>query len=549
MRKKKTLMLSVPERLEGLAVVVLAIAALTFLGISAHALYLYPVPDSYRWYGDETWLLLGWKNLIAHGHMVIPVALQSAIVKSPGLWLGSGWFTALWYGLPQLLFPPPFDPISIGRSVSFLFAFATFFLIGFAGYRLRLSASITAFSIVLLMITRAMTFASHSARYDMITGFAVVAFIAFFAIRVSPNSPDQPRKHRPRCSRRFAFWLGCVAFLACLTISPHAGALLLLPTVFIAWYFGAFRTARHTLSLVAGVCIAFAALAVVYLLANHELALTGIASGDNETSAYLRHLPIMHLFSWSAERHQLGAKLDYLWDEAPAFAFVFLLIALSEILLLMRRVHHEATLFLTICLACVLLSGAIFQSTLPYYISYFLPLAALTFAAHLQEWAKSVWLHPTVAVVSLLLTAEIFAIRLPELSNAATMGKRLDDANIAAVQAAIEQTSRNWEPGAVHPLILAQGPAIHELLRDTTIRVMSEAFLFFPLRRELPDSVIAHADVNYILDYGKPMTPEYEVAIRKWKPIFFRSGTLLDRTLDYFHDTASELDTLTLYQV
>jgi hypothetical protein len=66
---------------------------------------------------------------------------------------------------------------------------------------------------------------------------------------------------------------------------------------------------------------------------------------------------------------------------------------------------------------------------------------------------------------------------------------------------------------------------------------------------ESTDSAIARADVNYIIDYHKPMTPEYDRAIRKWKPIFSRTGPLLDRTLNYFHDTTSELDTLTMYQV
>ena len=551
MHKKKTLMLSVPQRLEGLAVVVLAIAALMCLGMSAHTLFQFPVPDTYRWYGDETqtWMLLGWKNLLLHGRLIIPFALESRLQYPPGLLLGSSWFTALWYGLPQLLAPPSVDPVTTGRTVSFCFAIATLAIIGLAGYRLKLSASITTFAMVLLVATRAFTFASHSARYDMITGFSVTAFIAFFAVLLDSNSSDDSQEHRLQCSPRFAFWLGLVALLAWLTISPHTGALLFLPTMFIAWYFGAFRTVRNAIALVAGMAIAFAALAVVYLAANHHLVLTGIVSGDNQANSYLQHLPILRLFSWSAERHQLGAKLYYLWHEAPAFSIALPLIALSEVGLLLRRNPHRPTLFLTICLGWVLLSGAILQSTLPYYASYFLPLAALTLAAHAHEWTKEAWLHPLIAVASIAVTVEIFAFWLPELGNAGRMGKRIDDANIAAVQAAIEQASRNWEPGAEHPLILAQGPAIHELLRDTTIRIMSEAFLFFPLRPESPDSVIARADVNYILDYDKPMTPEYERAVRKWKPVFSRSGPLLDRTLNYFHDTASELDTLTLYQV
>jgi hypothetical protein len=105
------------------------------------------------------------------------------------------------------------------------------------------------------------------------------------------------------------------------------------------------------------------------------------------------------------------------------------------------------------------------------------------------------------------------------------------------------------------PLVFAQGPAIHELLRDTNIRVMSESFIFFPLPQErnqplqTTDSVFSHARVAYVLDYNKPMTSEYETAVRRGTPIFSRIGPLIDRSVDYFHDSTSEIDTLTLYRM
>ncbi|HEY3874178.1 MAG TPA: hypothetical protein VGM92_01770, partial [Candidatus Kapabacteria bacterium] len=128
---------------------------------------------------------------------------------------------------------------------------------------------------------------------------------------------------------------------------------------------------------------------------------------------------------------------------------------------------------------------------------------------------------------------------------------RINHANEAAVEAAIEQASRSWDPKAPKPMILAQGPAVHELLRDSSLHLMCESFLFFPVPGvpQTTDSIIARARVKYIIDYNKPMTAEYELAVRRGTPIFSRSGPLLDRTVDYFHDTASELDTLTMYKV
>src|SRR5579863_1521269 len=111
LRKRKSRTVSVPRRLEGLAGVALAVAVLMLLSVSAHSLYQFPVPDSYRWYGDETWLMVAWKNLVSHGRMIVPIALESTLRNPPGLFLGSSWFTAVWYGLPQLLAPPHVDPI------------------------------------------------------------------------------------------------------------------------------------------------------------------------------------------------------------------------------------------------------------------------------------------------------------------------------------------------------------------------------------------------------------------------------------------------------
>ncbi len=544
--------LTSPYRLEQLASLALAISVLVFLGMSFQTLYQFPVPDSYRWYGDETqtWMLLGWKNLFAHGKLIVPIGLESMLERSPGLFLGSSWFPALWYGLPQLLAPSHVDPVSIGRTVTFVFALLTLLVIGFTCYRLKISASLTALCIALIATTRTFTFASHSARYDMITGFAVTAFIAFFAVRAQNSSPPSRT-----CSRSFAFFLGFAALMAAFIVSPHTGMLLLLPVMFIASYFGVIRNIWNFFSLLTGAITAFAMLAGAYLAANHNLVLAGLTMGDNQASSYLDHLPVLHFFSRNAQVHQLGPKLYYLLHEAPTFVIVLPLILLSAIALFMRKVQHASTFVLTACLAGVLFGAAFLQNTLPYYLSYYVPLAGLTFAAHANEWRKFPWLPPLTTVVSFAVVVGIFAIGIPELDHAGQIGKHIDDTNIAAIHTAIEIVKRDWEPNVTKPLILAQGPAVHELLRDTTVRVMSESFIFFPLPRErnqplqTTDSVFAHAGVAYAIDYNKPMTSEYEMAVRRGTPIFSRIGPLLDRTVDYFQDSTIEIDTLTLYRI
>ena len=540
MKKKATLLPSGIERLEGLSLVLLIVPALVFLYVSARTLYLFPVADSYRWYGDETWMLLAWKNLISHGSLAVPIALGSTLQSSPGLLLGSGWVAALFYGLPQLIFDVSTDPITIGRTVSFLFGLATLGIIAWTGLRLRLPTAPTLLAIVLVVITQSFTFATHSARYDMMTGFTVIAFVAHFAVRV---------EKRTTYGALFAFLFGACALLAALTISPHLEVLLLPLSIFIAWYFGAFNSWKHAASLVCGVLSGFVLLAVLFRLDTGHFSFAGGITTDNQFGSVISNLPVRHILSWSAERHQLWAKGFYLWHEAPAFAFILPLIIISEAALLAFKRPHPTTGFLTIALGCVLFSTLFFQSTLPYYLVHVLPLIALTFAAHAGEWKKTKWLRPAVGIASLAMALELVFVWLPKTNAAGKLGKQISEGNTAAVQAAIEEESRLWDRGATKYLILAQAPAVHELLRDSSIRLMTESFIFFPDRIESTDSVISRTHVDYILDYNRPMTADYQHAIRHATPIFSRVGRLLDRTVDYYKDTTGELDTLTLYAV
>ncbi len=539
MKKKATLLPSGVERLEGFSLLLLLLPVLVFLFVSIRTLYLFPVADSYRWYGDETWMLLAWRNLIAHGQMAVPVALGSTLQSSPGLLLGSGWVAALFYGVPQILFDASTDPILIGRTISFLFGVATIAILSLSGSRLKLPAAPTLLSAVLLVTTQNFTFASHSARYDMMTGFTVLAFVGHFAVR------SHERKIH---SALFAFLFGLSTALAALTVSPHLEVLLLPLAFFIAWYFGLLVRVKNALAVAGGILCGFGALGVLFVLTNHHFSLAGGIATDNQFGSVLSNLPVRHFLSWSAERHQLLAKGFYLWHEAPAFAFILPLILISEAVLLGLKRPHPTTAFLSVALGCVMFSALFFQSTLPYYLVHVLPLVALTFAAHAGEWKRASLFRPAVGLISLGVAGLVMFVWLPQLKNAGVIGKRISQENTAAIQAAIEEESRLWSRGTPM-LILTQAPGVHELLRDTSIRLMTEAFLFFPDRVESPDTVIARLGVDYILDYNRPMTAEYQHAIRSTTPIFSRMGRLLDRTVDYYHDSTSELDTLTLYAV
>ena len=553
LHKKSSLSFSIPRRLEGLAALTLVIALFLFLGISVHTLYQFPVPDGFRWYGDETWMLLAWKNLIAHGRMIVPIALSSQLLSPPGLLLGSPWIAAIVYGLPQLLIHPSMDIVNTGRVISFILGIFTISFLGWCAYRLKISASVAVLAIAMLATSRNFTFATHSARYDILTGLALLAFVGAIASRM-------PGIHRSSNKSDWngnfvAFLIGAVGVILSFAVSPHLEVLLPPIVLYSAWKTGVFRRSGSAIIFVAGCVVAMALLIVLYVIPNHSFSIASGISADNQFGSVLNHLPILHLFSWSAQSHQLWAKGFYLTHEAPLFAYILPLTLISELVLRITKRACPGTSFVTGCLLLSLAVAMFVQSTLPYYLIHVLPLASLAFALHLEGWSKFSWSAPIVAVASVAVAGAIFLQWTPQLEHAGRMGKRIDEANTAAVQAAVEEASRNWEPDSAKPLVLAQAPAIHELLRDTALRVMSESFIFFPLRPvsdhavEPIDTILAYAGVSYMLDYNKPMTPEYEAAVRRGEPVFSRIGPLLDKSIDYFNDSISEIDTLTMYQL
>jgi hypothetical protein len=288
----------------------------------------------------------------------------------------------------------------------------------------------------------------------------------------------------------------------------------------------------------------------MYALGNPQVTLIGETSHGSQFLSVLNNLPIRHPFSYSAQSRQLSAKVYYLWTYAPAFCLLLPAIFVSELVLRIRDQVDHTRSFITGALLALVFGALFLQSTLPYYLIHVLPLITLTSAVHMQAWYRTALLHKVLPVAGLLSVLAVLGTSGLELHRAQELGRQLTVENTAAVQAAIEQASRQWNSKDTKPLILGQGPALHDLLRDTSYRVMSEAFLFFPERAETTETVLRRMGVDYIIDYHRPMTPEYQAAVTSLGiPVFRRSGWFLDRSADYFEGKNLSLDTLTLYQV
>src|ERR1019366_9729303 len=74
--------------------------ALVLVLLQLRSLFIFPLPNSIRWFGDETWLMSEAKQQITTGVVRYPLAIGSALEHGKGVVLSMTWLSSLLYGLP-----------------------------------------------------------------------------------------------------------------------------------------------------------------------------------------------------------------------------------------------------------------------------------------------------------------------------------------------------------------------------------------------------------------------------------------------------------------
>ena len=157
-----------------LTVLLIAMAAVVFV-LQIHSLFIFPQPNSLRWFGDETWLMSEATQQIATGVVRYPLAIGSTLAQGKGLVLSMTWLSALLYGLPAEIVAR--DPVAVGRIVTAGMALALLLTLYGCARSLGASRFAAGLSVLLLVCTRSFFFASHSARPDLLAGLIVLAFV------------------------------------------------------------------------------------------------------------------------------------------------------------------------------------------------------------------------------------------------------------------------------------------------------------------------------------------------------------------------------------
>lgn len=512
----------------------------TVLVFQLRSLYVFPQPDSARWWGDETGQMLELKAELETGVAHIPTALGSSLEVTNGFVRGNSWLAAIFYGIPVYIFDGLTDVVTVGRTVTALLAI--FLLIALGKFVRSVTGSITAglLTILLLVSTRAFFFGSHAARLDIAAGLALVVAATYLEMKY------EERRNLEPLAWRWWFTTGAV-YLLLSTLSVHlltTGAVVL---AFLLWRFRAL-TLRNVLAIACGSGSVLVVLLAIYGLSGAPPTLFTHTAVSNQFQSVAYGLPIFRPFSRSVQVANILERITGLWREAP----VLIALAIASLALLAVRGHrvpdHRSRFVADLALA-VLVAWLLFESPAVYYYMQVLPLflAALVASIWPSVGDKGRWPSVVVAVV-----AAYFAVT--DSQSAYRVGNRLDRDNHAALGELRRKI--DYSPIQHTPVVLAQNPAIAELNKYTATRLMTPHLLSFPTSDAPLVEQLSAIGVDFVVLYSLPGGANYSQEYGALQQALATNGlltaqwtgTLFDVGRDYFGANSVRFDTLSLYR-
>jgi len=535
-------MVSTTKTYDRFAVWLLTALIVIVLVLQGRLLYVFPQPDSARWWGDETGQMLELRADLQHGYAHIPTGLGASVAITNGIVRGNSWLAAAVYGIPTLVFYQTADLVSIGRTVTF---FLSILLI--AGmYRLLrsfgTSPSAALFSILILISTRSFFFASHAARLDIAAGIAVLAFTWYLSTRY-----ELLKKGIWHPSNLWYFAFGAIALLSA-TLSIHLLTLIGLLSVYMLWRFSAVWRPAALLSALAGVLTTAVVLLSVYFLSGAPISLFGPSVSSNQFQSVAGGLPILRPFSRSVQIANVLERLHGLWAEAPA---VLVLVIISIVIALVtkkRSLVSERYRFLFGAMLTVVLAWLLLESPALYYYAQILPLIIVTLVASLSLRTNS-----KLETVAALLGLFLGVMAIQDSLRASNLSSVVEKDNVAAIQL-FSDSIRSSNSSTV----LAQNPAIARLEFEHEIRLMTPHIVDFSISkkslREQLDSIGVNFLVLYAAGDGKEYSGDhyalYPIADSFGEVVARRMGRMFDVRRDYFSSSSLDrIDTVTLYRL
>jgi hypothetical protein len=504
--------------------------------LQLRSLYSTPIPDSYLWWGDESWLMIEFRTQILDGVFRHPFALGSSLNHGSGFILGNMWISALLYGIPSAIVDT-MDIVLLGRTITALFAFTLLIALFAIIKRATLDRHLALVCVILLVTSRSFLFTSHSARYDILNALAILIGV-FVLLRLS----------RRRITQREAAIVGFIA-AASMLVTIHVTLSLFIAAAFTVYFSSEQRW--KSFGLFCGGAATFVILLALISYVRAQSSLFGSGTGGS-FALNIHDIPGLRFYSRSVQFANASQKAITLTNFGLGFVIIIGVLVLTVILQFVRnrfplRISKSISIMLLALVSWFELESAAPTS----YLIYILPVLALAVALAAKRFIPEAIRMWAALPVALVLTG--FAFK--DMPGPHGQGYRIMTANYQAVGAALDQMPER-DSGS-KPLVLAFNPAVHEILRDTTVRLMTTHFIEFPNTFDAPDSVIRREGVRYVLLYRSAVKPGYmrevgpitEAASRLGTPIWERAGYFTDIGRTYFSKQLGPPDTIRLYRL
>jgi hypothetical protein len=538
-----------------IALALLVFLTLVTLFLQTRSLSIFPIANATRWFSDESWVMEEAKAQIEHGVVYYPQARASTLAHSKGLLLGTPWLSAALYGIPATFVSPGTDLVIVGRVVSLMLTVLTLILLFRFLRELHTPAYLGAFAAMLIASTRASFIASHCARPDVLAGLIVLIVVAYLAVL-------RDRGFVPS-SRVWWFGFGAILMGLAWTSSVHLLTLLGPLTLWVMFSFGAFRRFGFFIAAVAGAVCSALILFGIYTITSSGITVFGSSSQGLQFIKVVQETPILRPFSRSVQVANLLIRAKLFWREAPGFLlFGFIVTLLYAAVKLRNRnasVFSWAERFVLASTVVVLLSWLYLQAAGVTYTMHILPLLTFTLtlvlSASLRQFGR---VSTIIPALTLICGGVLFGFALVDSNTALVSGSSLTKNNSSAMTdiRAIIHTDA-IQHGLTKPLVIAETPALHDLLADTTLTVMTDHFTAFQTSTTPFSQIMQQEGAKYAVLFTSDHYPknrytmdEFFQAVNATGTIIGRrSGVLFDMGSSYFEPSKQAIDTLIVFRL
>ncbi len=527
--------------------------SLAVFGLQLRTLYTVPVFDSVRWGGDESWLMREFVHQAEHGALIYPESFGEP-VRTNGVLAGSMWGNALIYGIPGAIFFPAFDFISIGRTVTALLSLLLIGSLYYVARSLGVSPIFSAVSVMLMVLSQGFMWASHSARYDLLTGL-VLLWYGFYLSKIEKQSV------------RHLFIAGAIGIFT-ICFSPHlltlaVGAMLAYFLIDQRW-----RNVKGIIAWLSGMLAAIAALSIAYVIGSSEFSLFGHGGKAGIFSFVLSEVPILRPFSRNVQVSNLMERIHLFQLDLPGMLIVIsaaLLLILCYMLLqfwgggiTLRVAVTVRQKFFLHCTALCTLSWLLMEGSRPYYLFHIVPMLLIGCTIIFEIWREvfsTRWFGETGAIIVLVVAIVLgtsHALPRPALGEAIARDQQsaidmlLQEATIASPRKA---------------RILLDVAGLDRALTDTSCEVLTLDMFQPPPNTDALVRKLHSNGIDYVLLRSSPVGTPFEPGRALLPRVLDSIGTVQDAALGLYYDDGRSydasivnlieqgLDTLKLYRL